>query len=128
LSKPFYVKITVPKEVADAAYEALQLANQTGSVRKGTNETTKAIERAQAKLVVIAEDVDPPEVVAHLPLICDERKIPYVFVPNKQKIGSAVGIDVPAAAACIVETGDAAPLVKEINKRLDEVKKAGSSK
>jgi len=125
LSKPFFVKFSVPKEVADAAYEALQLANQTGSVRKGTNETTKAIERAQAKLVVIAEDVDPPEVVAHLPLICEERKIPYVFVPNKQKIGSATGIDVPAAAACIVELGDAASLVREINKRLDEVKKAG---
>jgi len=128
MSKPFYVKFSVPKEVADAAYEALQLASQTGSVRKGTNETTKAIERAQAKLVIIAEDVDPPEVVAHLPLICDERKIPYVFVPNKQKIGSATGIDVPAAAACITETGDAASLVKEITKRLEEIKKnAGSS-
>jgi large subunit ribosomal protein L7Ae len=124
LSKPFYVKVTVPKEVADAAYEALQLANQTGSVRKGTNETTKAIERAQAKLVIIAEDVDPPEVVAHLPLICDERKIPYVFVPNKLKIGSAIGIDVPAAAACIVEPGDALSLIKEITKRLEEIKKA----
>jgi len=128
LSKPFYVKFNVPKEVVDAAYEALQLASQTGQVRKGTNETTKAIERAQAKLVVIAEDVDPPEVVAHLPLICDERKIPYVFVPNKQKIGSATGIDVPAAAACITDVGDAASLVKEINKRIEELKKkAGSS-
>lgn len=107
----------------DAAYEALQLASQSGSVRKGTNETTKAVERAQAKLVVIAEDVDPPEVVAHLPLICDERKIPYVFVPSKQKIGSAIGIDVPAAAASIVELGDSAGLVKEISKRLEEVKK-----
>ena len=127
MSKPFFVKFSVPKEVVDAAYEALQLATQTGSVRKGTNETTKAIERAQAKLVIIAEDVDPPEVVAHLPLICDERKIPYVFVPNKQKIGSATGIDVPAAAACIVEVGDAASLVKEIGKRIEELKKAGSS-
>jgi len=123
LSKPFYVKFTVPKEVVDAAYEALQLASQTGSVRKGTNETTKAIERAQAKLVVIAEDVDPPEAVAHLPLICDERKILYVFVPNKQKIGSAIGIDVPAAAACIVDVGDAASLVQEISKRVEEIKK-----
>ncbi len=125
MSKPFFVKFSVPKEVADAAYEALQLATQTGSVRKGTNETTKAIERAQAKLVVIAEDVDPPEVVAHLPIICEERKIPYVFVLNKQKIGSATGIDVSAAAACIVDLGDAASLVREISKRLDEVKKAG---
>lgn len=128
MSKPFFAKFDVPKEVADAAYEALQLATQTGLVRKGTNETTKAVERVQAKLVVIAEDVDPPEVVAHLPIICEERKIPYVFVPAKQKIGSAIGIDVPAAAACIIELGDAAPLVTEINKRLEEIKNVGNGK
>lgn len=128
MSKPFFVRFDVPKEVADAAYEALQLATQTGLVRKGTNETTKAVERVQAKLVIIAEDVDPPEVVAHLPIICEERKIPYVFVPAKQKIGSAIGIDVPAAAACIIELGDAAPLVNEINKRLEEIKNVGNGK
>ena len=91
MSKPFYVKYEAPTEIVDAAYEALQIASKTGVVRKGTNEATKAVERAQAKLVVIAEDVDPPEVVAHLPLLCEERKIPYVFVPNKDKLGSAVG-------------------------------------
>jgi large subunit ribosomal protein L7Ae len=123
MSKPFYVKYEVPKEIADAAYEALQIAAKTGAVRKGTNETTKAIERAQAKLVVIAEDVDPPEVVAHLPLLCDERKIPYLFVPTKEQIGKALGIDVPAAAACITKEGDAAGLVKEIVARIEQVKR-----
>lgn len=125
MSKPFYVKFEAPKEIVDAAYEALQIANQTGTVRKGTNETTKAIERAQAKLVVIAEDVDPPEVVAHLPILCEERKIPYIFVPSKEKLGTSAGIDVPAAAACINEVGDAAALVKEISSRIDEIKKKG---
>ncbi|MEM2117578.1 MAG: 50S ribosomal protein L7Ae [Candidatus Bathyarchaeia archaeon] len=123
MSKPFYVKFEVPKEIADAAYEALQIACKTGAVRKGTNETTKAIERAQAKLVVIAEDVEPPEVVAHLPLLCEERKIPYVFVPNKEKIGTAIGIDVPAASACIIKEGDATGLVKEIVSRIEQMKR-----
>jgi large subunit ribosomal protein L7Ae len=123
MSKPFYVKFEVPKEVADAAYEALQIAAKTGTVRKGTNETTKAVERAQAKLVVIAEDVDPPEVVAHLPLLCEERKIPYVYVPSKEKLGDAVGIDVSAASACIVNEGDAGGLVKEIIKRVEQIRK-----
>ena len=123
MSKPFYVKFEVSKELADAAYEALQIAAKTGAVRKGTNETTKAIERASAKLVVIAEDVEPPEVVAHLPLLCDERKIPYIFVPNKEKIGTAIGIDVPAAAASIVKEGDAAGLIKEIAARLEQLKR-----
>jgi len=125
MSKPFYVKFEIPKEVTDAAYEALQIAARSGQVRRGTNETTKAVERVQAKLVVIAEDVDPPEVVAHLPLLCEERKIPYVFVPSKNKIGTSSGIDVPSAAACITQPGDAASLVKEISNRIEELKKGG---
>ncbi|MCK4440117.1 50S ribosomal protein L7Ae [Candidatus Bathyarchaeota archaeon] len=126
MSKPFYVKFEVSKEVADAAYEALQIATKTGVVRKGTNETTKAIERAQAKLVVIAEDVDPPEVVAHLPLLCEERKIPYIFVPSKGEIGKAIGIDVPAAATSIVKEGEAEGLVKEIIARIEDLKRGTS--
>ena len=123
MSKPFYVKYEAPKEIVDAAYEALQIAAKTGTVRKGTNEATKAVERTQAKLVVIAEDVDPPEVIAHLPLLCEERKIPYVFVPSKDKIGSAIGIDVPAAASCIIKEGEASGLVKEIIARIAQVKR-----
>ena len=123
MSKPFYVKYEVPKEIVDAAYEALSIASKSGIVKKGTNEATKAVERSQAKLVVIAEDVDPPEVVAHLPLLCEERKIPYVFVPNKDKLGNAIGIDVPCPAACILKEGEAAGLIKEIVTRIDQVKR-----
>src|SRR3989337_3196120 len=122
MSKPFYVKYEVPKEIVDAAYEALQIASKTGAVRKGTNEATKAVERAQAKLVVIAEDVDPPEVIAHLPLLCDERKIPYVFVPSKEQLGKSIGIDVPCAAACIIREGEAAGLHQEIATRFAQIK------
>ena len=123
MSKPFYVKYEMPKEIVDAAYEALSIASKTGAVRKGTNEATKAVERAITKLVVIAEDVDPPEVIAHLPLLSDERKIPYVFVPSKDQLGSAVGIDVPCAAACIIKEGDATGLIKEIITRIEQVKR-----
>ncbi|TRO49246.1 50S ribosomal protein L7ae [Candidatus Bathyarchaeota archaeon] len=123
MSTTFYVKYAVPKEIVGAAYEALQLASKSGIVRKGTNEATKAVERAQAKLVVIAEDVDPPEVIAHLPLLCDERKIPYVFVPQKIKLGNAVGIDVPAASVVIIKEGDATGLINEIIMRIEQVKR-----
>ncbi len=123
MSKPFYIKYQTPDAVADAACEALQIATKTGQVRKGTNETTKAIERGIAKLVVIAEDVEPPEVVAHLPILCEERKIPFAFVPTKNKVGAAVGIDVPAASVCIVEAGEAQTLIKEIVGRIEELRR-----
>lgn len=119
--KPFYVRFEVPKEVVEAAYEALKIARETGKIRKGTNEATKAIERGKAKLVLIAENVQPPEVVAHLPLLCDERKTPYVYVPEKQRIGEALGIGVGSAAAAIEEAGDADKLVQEIVAKLKDI-------
>ena len=123
MSKPFYVKFEVEKEIIEASYEALKIASKTGSIRKGTNETTKSVERGNAKIVMIAGDVDPPEVVAHLPILCEERKIPFLFVPSKSQLGSAIGIDVPSAAVCITESGEAKDLVKEIAERVKKAMK-----
>jgi len=126
MSKPFYVKFEVPPEVAEKVYEAVAKARETGAIKKGTNETTKACERGLAKLVIIAEDVDPPEIVAHLPVLCDEKKIPYVYVPSKKKLGEAAGIEVQAASAAIIDPGEAEALVKEIIEKVKELRsKAG---
>ena len=125
MSKQFYVKIKIPKELSTVAYEALQVARDSGKLRKGTNEATKAIERGIAKLVYIAEDVEPPEVVAHLPILCEERKIPYIFVPSKTQLGTAAGLNIGSAAICIIEAGDATELVKDIITKIDILKKGG---
>ncbi|MEB3774670.1 MAG: 50S ribosomal protein L7Ae [Desulfurococcales archaeon] len=122
MSKPFYVKFEVPEDLVDKVYEAVSKARETGKIKKGTNETTKACERGIAKLVIIAEDVDPPEIVAHLPILCDEKKIPYVYVPSKKKLGEAAGIEVQAASAAILEPGEADPLVREIIEKVKELK------
>src|SRR5881396_2651257 len=122
--KSVYVRFQVPKETSDKAYQLLQVAKDTGKVRKGTNETTKAIERGIAKLVVIAEDVQPPEVVAHLPIICEEKKIPYVFVPSRAQIGPAIGIDVPTAAAAVIEPGEGSQILEQVTQELTRLKKA----
>ncbi len=67
MPKSFYVKFEVPKEMSDKAYQLVQIAKDSGKLRKGTNESTKAIERAVAKLVLIAEDVDPPRLLHTYP-------------------------------------------------------------
>nr|2FC3_A Chain A, 50S ribosomal protein L7Ae [Aeropyrum pernix] len=123
---PIYVRFEVPEDLAEKAYEAVKRARETGRIKKGTNETTKAVERGLAKLVVIAEDVDPPEIVMHLPLLCDEKKIPYVYVPSKKRLGEAAGIEVAAASVAIIEPGDAETLVREIVEKVKELRaKAG---
>jgi large subunit ribosomal protein L7Ae len=122
LSKEYYVKFETPKDLVNEVYEAVRLARQSGKVRKGTNETTKAIERGVSKLVVIAEDVQPPEVVAHLPILCEDRNAAYIFVPSKQQLGESLGIDVGSAAATIVDAGDAQHIVDQVINSISNLK------
>jgi large subunit ribosomal protein L7Ae len=114
VSKPYYVKFEASKDLVNAVYEAMRVAKESGKVRKGTNETTKAIERGISKLVVIAEDVEPPEVVAHLPILCEERNAPFIFVPSKQQLGASIGIDVGSAAATIIDAGEAQHIIEQV--------------
>ena len=122
LSKPYYVKFETSKDLVNAVYEAVRVSKQSGKVRKGTNETTKAIERGVSKLVVIAEDVEPPEVVAHLPILCEERNAPFIFVPSKQQLGASLGIDVGSAAATIVDAGEAQHIVEQVVSSISTMK------
>lgn len=122
------MKFEAPKEVAEKAYQLVQVARDSGKLRKGTNETTKAIERGIAKLVIIAEDVDPPQIVAHLPILCDERKISYLFVPSKLELGKSSGLNVGSAATSIVEPGDGAGILNELLKTVEDLRKTGGAK
>ena len=105
-------------EESEKAYEAIELARTTGKIKKGTNEVTKQIERGNAKLVVVAKDITPPEVVMHLPLLCKEKGIPCVEVPSKEELGAAAGIQVGTSAVAVTEPGEAASVIKTMKELL----------
>ena len=88
-------------------YQIIEKAKIAGKIEKGTNEVTKAIERGTAKLVVYAADVEPKEIVQHLPLLCKEKGIPCVEVESKQKLGIVAGLSVSTSSIAIIEVGDA---------------------
>ena len=108
----------VSKELQERAYEAIEVAKKTGKIKRGTNEVTKAIERGIAKLVVIAENTNPAEVIMHLPVLCEEKGIPFVHVPSKEDLGAASGLDIPTASIAIVQEGEAREIIKEITNEL----------
>ncbi len=122
MAKPYYVKYETPQDLINPIYEALRVATESGKVRKGTNEATKAIERGTSKLIIIAEDVEPPEVVAHLPILCEEQGASYVFVPSKQELGKALGIEITSAAAAIIDSGDAQHIVDQVISTISKIK------
>ena len=101
--------------MSDQAYEIIEVAKKTGSIKKGTNEVTKAIERGKAVFVAVAEDVSPKEITMHIPLIAKEKGIPCVSVPSREELGTAAGLAVSAVAIAVVDAGDAKDLIKAIS-------------
>jgi large subunit ribosomal protein L7Ae len=118
-----YERFEVPKELVDKILRLVETAKNTGKIKRGVNETTKAVERGLAKLVVIAGDVDPEEIVMHLPVLCEEKKVPYGYVPSKLELGRASGIDVSASSVAIIDVGEEKELLEEVVKKLEELKK-----
>jgi len=90
-----------------SVYEIVEKARKGGKIEKGINEVTKAIERGTAKMVVFASDVQPKEIVQHLPILCSDKKIPCEEADSREKLGIAAGIGVPCSAIAIIEAGEA---------------------
>ena len=107
----------VHNDVAENIYQAVSIVRKTGKLKKGTNEVTKAVERGIAKLVIVAQDINPLEVVMHLPVLCKEKNIHIVAVPSKDDLGNAAGLDVGTSSVAIINEGDAKELIKEILKK-----------
>ena len=123
MAKPIYVRFEVPAELSEKVYQIVELSREGGKLRKGTNEVTKVIERGETSLIVMAEDVDPPEILAHLPLLCEEKNIPYAYVPKKAELGTAAGLDKPTASVAIVDAGKAKQMLDAVTEELRKLKK-----
>jgi large subunit ribosomal protein L7Ae len=121
---PIYVTYEAPKELSEKAYLAVEAARDSGKIHKGANEVTKRVERSQAKLVVMALDISPPEIMAHMPMLCAEKQIPYTYVPSKDELGKASGLKVPTAAVAISNIGKTKASLEEVTKAITAAQKA----
>ena len=99
-----HVRFETPTEVSDKIYEMIQ-SNSNGRIKKGSNEVTKTAERGTAQFIVLAEDVNPPELLAHIPLICEEKGIPYGYVPSQEYLAKEAGLPdgVKTASIAVME-------------------------
>lgn len=82
-------------------YEFVISMNKSQFIRKGVNEVTKCINKGTAKLVIMAVDSEPPELTYSLPILCEDKGIPFVHISSKRSLGKACSLERPVIACCI---------------------------
>lgn len=107
------------KGLESQVYSILERIRAKGGViKKGVNEVTKSLERDQARLVVVAADVSPKEIVMHLPLLSKDKNVPYASVGSRKQLGNVIGINVGTSAAAVIDAGEENHSLQELIKKL----------
>ncbi|KAF9670674.1 hypothetical protein SADUNF_Sadunf13G0093300 [Salix dunnii] len=102
--------------------DLVQQAANYKQLKKGANEATKTLNRGISEFVVMAADTEPLEILLHLPLLAEDKNVPYVFVPSKQALGRACGVTRPVIA-CSVTTNEGSQLKTQIQQLKDAIEK-----
>lgn len=93
--------------------DVVQQSQNLRQLKKGANEATKTLNRGISEFIIMAADTEPIEILLHLPLLCEDKNVPYVFVPSKAALGRACGVSRPVIAASVT-TNDASSIKTQI--------------
>ncbi|KAF1983194.1 putative 13 kDa ribonucleo protein-associated protein [Aulographum hederae CBS 113979] len=113
--------------MADAALtqEILDLTQQAShykQLRKGANEATKTLNRGISEIVILAADTAPLAILLHIPLLAEDKNVPYIYVGSKMALGRACGVS-RAVIAVSITTNEASDLMSQIRALKDKVER-----
>jgi large subunit ribosomal protein L7Ae len=97
-------------------YGIIEKIAESGKIAKGINEVTKQVEKSNAKAVIVAQDVDPKEIIMHLPILCKEKGIAYLEVPSKAELGKAAKLVVGCSSIAVLDFGGQEEKIKKFMK------------
>ena len=98
-----HIAFEAPKDIQEQVYELVKAIGKDGrgKIKKGANEVTKAAERGIASMIVMAENVNPGELLAHVPMICKEKGIPFIYVEDQGYLADSAGMTAGTRTAAV---------------------------
>jgi len=110
------------EKLSQSLLDLLQQASHARQLKKGANECTKTLNRGIAEIIVLAADTSPLAILLHLPLLCEDKNVAYVYVPSKSALGRACGVSRSVIAASIT-SNDASQLTAQIREMKNQVER-----
>ncbi|XP_016134122.1 H/ACA ribonucleoprotein complex subunit 2-like protein [Sinocyclocheilus grahami] len=87
------------RKLSKKLYKCVKKAAKIKQIRRGVKEVQKFLNKGEKGIVVLAGDTLPIEVYCHLPIMCEDRNLPYAYVPSKVDLGSSAGSKRPT---CVI--------------------------
>ena len=119
ISKPL-----ASKKSSKKVHKLVKKASSAKVVRRGVKEVVKALRKGEKGFCIIAGDISPIDVISHLPIMCEDRNVPYIYVPSKHDLGTAASTKRPTSCVLISPKSDFSE--RELyDKLVEEAREAG---
>ncbi|KAK2663508.1 hypothetical protein Ddye_002082 [Dipteronia dyeriana] len=90
------------KKLCKRTLKLVRRAAEHKCLKRGVKEVVKSIRRGNKGLCVIAGNISPIDVITHVPILCEENEIPYVYVPSKEDLANAGATKRPTCCVLVL--------------------------
>lgn len=109
------------RKLVKKLYKITKKAQGAKSIRKGVKEVQKFIRKGERGIVIFAGNTNPIDVICHMPVVCEEKDIPYCYAPSKEDIGLACGSKRPTCMVMVKQHDDYKDLYTELHEELQQL-------
>ncbi|PPQ94017.1 hypothetical protein CVT25_009865, partial [Psilocybe cyanescens] len=92
------------KKLVKKLHKTIKKASKARQVKRGVKEVVKGIRKGEKGLLILAADINPIDIISHLPVLSEEAQIPYIFVSSKEELGHASSTKRPTSCVMIFST------------------------
>lgn len=100
-----FAKPLASKKLNKKILKTVKKASKAKHVKRGVKEVVKSLRKGEKGLVIIAGDISPADVISHIPVLCEDNSVAYIFIPSKEDLGSAGATKRPTSCVMIVPGG-----------------------
>lgn len=100
-----FAKPLASKKLNKKILKTVKQASKAKHVKRGVKEVVKSLRKGEKGLVIIAGDISPADVISHIPVLCEDNSVAYIFIPSKEDLGSAGATKRPTSCVMIVPGG-----------------------
>jgi len=114
------------KKFAKKVYKLIKKGTKAKSIRSGLKDVQSRIRKGETGLVIFAGDVTPVDVMVHMPVVCEDKQIPYIYTPSRMDLGAAMGVKRGCLMILVKEHDDIKELYDEVSKEINKISSESS--
>ena len=109
------------KKLTKKLYKAVKKAQKAKRLKRGVREVVKGLRKNEKGVVILAGDVSPIDVISHIPVFCEEKGVPYCYVPSRRDLGAAALTKRPTSVVIVQENDEYKKLYEECHSLVDSL-------